>query len=244
MADKSLYDILEVDSNASPEAIRVAHERLTAKYLLLSEEGTNPETKIRLEAVKEAFLILGSAEKRARYDRNFIARTHTHPTLQPAPSSSLWSGTTLAAVLILAIGGGWYHYHTQLTEQKIAADRELAEAKTREAAEQARLMIERQRTESDHVRIDMQRQQSMLNSEERIRREHERILRQHATEQQVQSQKSEYEVRRQAQEQRRNDDQRRREEQQAAAAAQAQLAREKAELCRIERERYGYALSC
>jgi hypothetical protein len=37
---------------------------------------------------------------------------------------------------------------------------------------------------------------------------------------------------------------RRNEEQQAARLAQQQLARDKAELCRLERARYGRAISC
>jgi hypothetical protein len=38
--------------------------------------------------------------------------------------------------------------------------------------------------------------------------------------------------------------QRRNEEARAVAASRQQLARDKAELCRIERERYGRAISC
>jgi hypothetical protein len=42
----------------------------------------------------------------------------------------------------------------------------------------------------------------------------------------------------------RDDAQRRRDEQHAAVLAQQRAAREKAELCQLERSRYGRAISC
>lgn len=244
MAEKSLYDILEVSPNASPEAIRAAYDRLSAKYNPVGNDGQfNAEARIRHDAVKEAFLTLGSAEKRTRYNRERLARLQIDPPMTPAASSS-WGGMALVAVLLILAGAGWYFHDRKQTEQRIAAERALVEARAREATEQARLITEQRRAEADRVRLEMQQQRATQQAEERVRREHEMTLRRHATEQRMQTQSSEYAARRETQEQRRTEEQRRREEQQATSVARAQAAREKAELCRIERERYGRALSC
>jgi curved DNA-binding protein CbpA len=244
VAEKSLYDILEVSPNASAEAIRAAYERLSAKYDAFGNDGQfSAEARIRHDAVKEAFLTLGSPEKRTRYNRERLAKLHIEPPVPPAPASN-WSGTALVAVLLILAGGGWYYHDHKQTEKRIAAERALVEARAREAAEQARLIAEQRRAEADRVRLEMQQQRMQQQAEERVRREHEMTLRRHNTEQRMQSQASEYAARRDTQEQRRAEEQRRREEQQAATVARNQAAREKAELCRIERERYGRALSC
>lgn len=248
MGAKTLYDILEVSPSASPEAIRAAYERLSAKYDPYTGENRSADTRLRHDAVKEAFLTLGAPEKRARYDRERMAKLKIEPPpFSPAPTSA-WGSATFVILLLLLIGGGLLYYQKQQEVKRIAAEQALAEAKAREAAERARLLAEQRRAESDRVRLELQQQRTVQQNEDRLRREHEASLRRLTTEQryqtQSQTQSTDHAARRAMQEERRAEDQRRREEQQAAAAAAAQVAREKAELCRIERERYGRAISC
>jgi DnaJ-class molecular chaperone len=244
MAGKSLYDILEVSPQASAEVIRASYERLAAT-LDPSGDGSalNCDKKIRFEAIKEAFLTLSVAEKRNRYDSGLVKKQFKAPPPAP-PSAPAWSVSGFVVFILLFGGAGGYYYHEQQTEKRVTAERELVEAKTREAAEQARLISEKQRAAAEQANMEMQQQRTMTRAEDRIRREHEMALQRHAAEQRMTSQTADYSARREMQEQRRADDQRRREEQQAEAAARAQLARDKAELCRIERERYGRAISC
>lgn len=243
MADKSLYDILEVSPNASQEAIRAAYERLSAKYDPYTQSGTfNADIKIQHDAVKEAFFTLGAPGKRAKYDQGLLSKLTIPPPAQPP--SSTWSTATFAIVILALCGSVWIYYQHKQTEIAITAERAAAEAKAQEAAETARTLAEQARAETDGSRGTIQQHRAILSVEERARREHEMSLRNYSIEQRSSSQTAEMQARREMQEQRRTEESRRREEQQAETAARAQAAREKAELCRIERERYGRAISC
>jgi len=68
---RSLYDILDVSNNASPESIRAAYERLSAKF---AESSGIPDAKLQGTAVTEAFLTLGNPDKRSEYDKTLAAR--------------------------------------------------------------------------------------------------------------------------------------------------------------------------
>lgn len=69
MADRTLYDLLELSSKASPEAIRAAYERLALKFDPdRPENAANAGTRLQYDAIKEAFFILGNPEKRRKYD--------------------------------------------------------------------------------------------------------------------------------------------------------------------------------
>lgn len=244
MADKSLYDLLEISPKASSETVRDAYERLSEKFNPFNADGSfNSDKKIRQDAIKEAFFILGSPEKRAKYDQDRIEKlSGTAPIPQSSPT---WSFTSLLLVLLALGTSGWFYHQHREAEKLIAQERAFAEAKTRELAEAERMRVERIRTESEKSKMGRQSYREIIQSpEERARREHEMTLRNYTNEQRFASQQMEYQVRRDANEQRRSEDIRRREEQQAESAARAQAAREKAELCRIERERYGTSVSC
>lgn len=243
MADKSLYDLLEVSPKASPEAIRLAYERLSEKYNPFDPNGSfNSDIKIRQDAVKEAFFILGSPEKRAKYDQDRITKL-SPPQPIPQPSSN-WSSASLLLVLLTLCTTGWFYYQHQQAEKQIAAEKSISEAKARALAETERIQAEQIRIEAQRARVQGQPYRAIQSPEERARREHEMSLRNYSIEQRASSQTNDYQAHRNANEQRRSEEMRRREEQQAEIGARAQAAREKAELCRIERERYGTSVSC
>ena len=69
MQEKTLYEILEVSENASPEIIEKAYKVLAKKYhpdLQQAEEKKNAETKMK--QINEAYEILGNTQKRKEYD--------------------------------------------------------------------------------------------------------------------------------------------------------------------------------
>jgi curved DNA-binding protein CbpA len=236
MAAKTLYDILELSPSASAEAIRAAYERLSEKYDPdRAENQSNPNARIQDEAVKEAFLTLSNAAKRAQYDKTLAqAQPKIFNVEVVEPFWTVPKLLILAAVLLF--GGGAYYKHKQV-EIRVAAEKAIAEARAKEAAEQARL-------EAEEARFAQQREREEKMEQLRARREADATIRQLNSEGRVITIIDQSAARREAMDQRRAEAQRQNEERRAAFAAQQRAERERAELCRLERERYGSAVSC
>ena len=64
--DKNYYRILQVDPLAESEVITVAYLALKQKYLL--DNNGSEEIQKKLNALEEAYLVLGDVRKRARYN--------------------------------------------------------------------------------------------------------------------------------------------------------------------------------
>ena len=246
MSDKTLYDVLEVSAGASPESIRGAYERLAGKFDPdLPENAGNAAARMQHDAVKEAFLTLGNAEKRKLYDARVARARNVLENVQVV--EPFWTvPKMIVAGLVLVAAGGFYHSHQkeQARLKRVEAERQIAAAKAKEAEEQARAEIEQARLENQRRRQDQA-------AEDRMRREREIALRQFRAEQRVQEVHASNDARAAERDrlqresaERRAESQRRSEEMRAQSAAQQQLARDRAELCRIERERYGRAMSC
>lgn len=245
---KTLYDILELSPSASREAIRAAYDRLSSKFDPDADEHRGKaDIRMRADAVKEAFFTLGNPEARARYDRSLIpgnaVYTPSIPDLRPS-----WTMPKIILIVVaLLAGGGWY-LNNKHTEQKLAAERAIAEARAKEAeakakaeaqaAEQERLALQRQRD------IDRQRnlQESRTRNEfERSRRELERDQRRQEMNERLTQDRERREKQNLSQ---RSEMERQRQDAASVADARRRAAREREELCRIERERYGKAISC
>jgi curved DNA-binding protein CbpA len=237
MADKTLYDILEVSPGAPSEVVLAAYERLAKKYDPQNPENSgNPDIKILHHAIEEAYLTINNPEKRAQYDKKLEARSRAmyQPVLVVEP---FWTTSKLIVIAIIVLAGGGYYYSQKKTEAKLAAETATAEAQAREGAEKAR-------NATEEARLLLRQEQQERMTEERSRRERDQALRQFSNEQRTYGYNAESSATRERQQQQRSESQRQREEQQAAAAARNVAAKEKAELCRIERERYGQAISC
>ena len=242
--NKSLYDILEVSASASPDAIRAAYERLSARLdPLASENQGKEEPRLAYEAVKDAFFTLSDPQKRARYDRSHGGRIEpaiTHMEVVPP----FW---TLPKLILLAfvvlIGGAWYYKHKE-AEARLAAERAIAEARAKEAEAKAKADAEA----ATQARLLEQQEQARLRREAMTRHELEAARRNYEVERRRQDSTERYSQERQAREKQmradREENQRQRAEAAAVAEARARAAREREELCRIERERYGRSYSC
>lgn len=160
MADKTLYDILEVSSTDSPEAIRAAFDRLSAKFAPdQPENAANPEARMQHDAIKAAFLTLGNPEKRQRYDVELARRWavfHNVETVEP-----FWTLAKVAVIAIALVVGGGVYYGNQLAQKergrlaKVQEEKAAAAAKAREAiqrasaeAAQARKELERRKLQA------------------------------------------------------------------------------------------------
>ena len=233
MAEKTLYDILEVSETASTEIIRAAYERMEKVWGPDGARGTDAGAAVRYAAVREAFLTLATPAKREAYDRRLFAQRQG-PVEQP-----FWSGPkkVLLTVLVVVSVGGYAHYHRKHEQAKLEAEKAIALEKAKE--ETARAEAER---------IQMAREAHDKGAEERQRRQREIELRAFEQSQRSRERETHYQVERErsqkVHQQTRDEAQRRREEQQAVYAAQQRAQRERAELCQMERNRYGRAISC
>ena len=230
---KTLYDILEVSLSASPESIRAAYERLSAKF---SESSANPAVKLQATAITEAFLTLNNPAKRAQYDKTLLVRTQP-PAYSVEMVDPFWTLPKLIVLLAIVLAFGGMYYKHNKDQAKLEAEKAIAVAKAKEAEEKAKAEAAQQQFE-----LAAQREQAL--QEERQRRERDAAFRQLDVQQRGNRIESVMSDRSKEQRERVALQQRQREEAAAAAAARQRIAQEKAELCRLERERYGRAISC
>jgi curved DNA-binding protein CbpA len=230
---KSLYDILEVSLSASPESIRAAYERLSAKFPV---SNANPDAKLQATAITEAFLTLGNPAKRAQYDTTLADRRQPviYSVEAVEPFWTLPKFLVLLAVIV-ACGGAYYNYSKE--QARLHAERAIAVAKAKEAEEKTKAEAAQQQFE-----LATQREQTL--QEERQRSERDLAVRQFEIHQRATRVESVVSDRGKEQRERMALQQQQREDAAAAAATRQRLAQEKAELCRLERERYGRAISC
>jgi hypothetical protein len=149
MAGKSLYGILEVAPNATPEmlsaAYRVQCERLDAR----AKKDPDTARVLRL-AVDEAYHTLSDPHARGRYDLKLRQQT---VFVSPVPEALLddrsWFARNWAWMFLLVaiVGGGGYYYDKNkkeraaaeraLVEQKAALEKERADRAAEDAARAA-----------------------------------------------------------------------------------------------------------
>jgi DnaJ-class molecular chaperone len=108
LAERTLYDILEVSNSASAETIRAAYDRLAGKY---DAAAGNADARFQHEAVKDAFFTLSNAERRAAYDKKLELRAGTAirniEVIEP-----FWTLPKMIVVGVVALAlGGFYYKH-------------------------------------------------------------------------------------------------------------------------------------
>jgi len=248
MAERSYYDILEVSNTASAEIIQAAYERLVTRFDPTQPANAgNAAARVQYDAIRQAFVTLGNADKRAQYDRKLALR-NSAPARPADVAETFWTlpKMMVAGVIVLGIAG--FYFKHQKEQARLEAEKVIALAKAKEAQEKAR-------AEAEAERLAMQRERERERSErmtaDRQRRERDSDLRQvqrniraNEISNRVFSAADRAEARQDDYQKRAEESRIKREEAQATAAARQQLARDKAELCRIERERYGTAISC
>jgi curved DNA-binding protein CbpA len=66
---KTLYDLLEIKSCATQSEIEQGYRRLLDQYLARQGIGKPDKETRRIQAIREAYLLLGSPERRQAYDQ-------------------------------------------------------------------------------------------------------------------------------------------------------------------------------
>ena len=123
MADKTLYDTLEVSRSAAADTIHAAYERLAAKFDPARESNAgNPHVRFQLDAIKQAYLTLGSAEERALYDRKLELRSKV-ATRPIEVQESFWTVPKVIVVGLVVLGIGGFYYKHQKEQTRLEAER-------------------------------------------------------------------------------------------------------------------------
>ena len=104
---KSYYDVLGVDRNASPDAIKRAYRKLASLYHPDKEGGS----KTKFQEVEEAYRTLGDPDKRQQYDNpspfghhGFAGFQNNTPQLITLGGISLISQMLILGVMMLTGG--------------------------------------------------------------------------------------------------------------------------------------------
>ena len=79
MCKKSLYEVLQVDKEASPEAIAASYQQIKARYNAQFDEG-DLDARTNLTILQEAYDVLRSPERRKQYDQ---AQANPAPRYSP-----------------------------------------------------------------------------------------------------------------------------------------------------------------
>ena len=134
MSDANFYQVLGVGRSASADEIRSAYRELVKKHHpdLFTAARRKAEATEKLRQINEAYAVLGNAERRQRYDQEFVQRSQTRPRApaaakRPRPSrprrptetrhrtakikipnvrlyfSKKWAGYSLAAVTVILV---------------------------------------------------------------------------------------------------------------------------------------------
>lgn len=247
MAERTFYDILEVSSTASSETIQAAYERLAAKFDPAQQGAAgDAAARMQFDAIKQAYLTLSKADSRAQYDRKLELR-NIAPMRHVEVLEPFWTLPKIIVVGLMVLAAGSYYFKHQRDQSRLEAEKAVAVAKAKEAEEKARAAeverlaalraTEQERSErEDAARLRREREADVRQLQRDIRA-NEITNRVFSTIDRAEAQSEESRKRAEAA-------RIKREEANASAAARQSLARDKAELCRIERERYGRALSC
>ena len=260
MARKTFYDVLEVSTTASPEVLHAAFERLSARFSPKNsarpKNATDARIRMKYEAIQEAFTALSDPHKRALYDLQLRPPQATAAMPVQAAVAPMrgvtWPTIIMAGVMMLALLM-LYLQHRE-SDARVRNETAMAQAQAREATERAAIVQAEWRASQAVARYDQERRTEDI----RVQGQVQLAMLQYQTDAQRDQQRERLQAeamerQRVAQEQAVQRDQQRRldaetrrkqEELQAASAARQQLARDRNELCILERQRYGRALSC
>lgn len=157
---RTLYDVLEVSTTASPAAIKAAYERIRANHAARLDRGTiGPEQIAEFNLVKDAFATLSSAQSRAAYDAKTLDNAAADTAVEfVEPPARPWVKVSLIAIAVL--GGGWYF-----------------KAQSDAKAEMARIEAENRRIEAENTarqrELDLQAERDARQNEAREARQNE-----------------------------------------------------------------------
>jgi hypothetical protein len=159
MAGKNLYEILEVAPNATPEMMLAAYNLQSER--LKVRASRDPQTAATLRtAVEEAYRTLSDPHAKARYDLKLRQSVVITPVMTIDDDRSWFARNWVwLAFLALVIGGGGYFYDKN-KNQRIAAERKLAEQKAALEQERAERAAEEAARQAAAAEVQAQRERA------------------------------------------------------------------------------------
>lgn len=253
---KTLYDILQVSRRADQEVITAAYDRLCTK----ADADSTDAGRVQRLALRQAYDVLSNPERRSEYDRKlpFAATPPSPPRYQSDGATAFmdwWRSPRMFGFMLVAallIGTGLLLNHTR--------DAKVVKTVVNTAQDITKIEAKRADTESVLVNRAMDNQATSIGIfqqtlDRSVELAHIEQQRRHdatqagiaATQARIELQRQQQDVgRRQvefAQQQRLNEE-RRVQQDYDDHVARRQVERERAELCQMERQRYGRAISC
>jgi curved DNA-binding protein CbpA len=174
---KSLYDILDLEEDATPSKIKSAYVRLKHQYeQSLPESDRAHVSAIQYQAISEAYAILSDIKRRELYDQRLITeRQRSYSGAEEAATGVPFIKVLLLVVLITGSWLGYTKYQTgQLAKQRELQRIELEKEQVKLQQEEARLAAENARLERERLYADRQeardRERSIAQSNAHARR--------------------------------------------------------------------------
>lgn len=237
---KSLYSILGVSPDATPDQIEIAYAEILSKLKEGSVGQHGGDAHIKLVAAKEAYSVLSDPVARQRYNNKlFASPSDASPiTAQITSYESDDSGgmkkILIVGTIILA-GIGLYSYHAREREQlRIQHEREI-QLKALQLAEEK----QQQMAAEQEARLERQKQLDAEARERARKLEHERYIRESEARQQQITREEERRLQKEQYEKQRQEREVEMKRRQELAEAQQRAARDKRLLQQLELERYG-----
>ncbi len=237
---RSLYQVLQIGSVATPEEIAAAHRART----LMLESASTPANLAERSLVKDAFEILSDPARRKQYDeqlreRNMraLASGATAPRSQrtevatPVPTPWWKSYAAIGFLVIAGMVGTWLYLDHQRKIEALRIEKERAAAEARRQAEEIRLR--EQDAAVKHGTVDWAKDRF----DKAYKYSTERQQRAWQYEQQRQAAQDDMVRRRAEDATRRAEYEQRRREQDSVRQAQQQLERDRRHLQELERNR-------
>lgn len=166
---KTLYDLLDIERNASHVDIERGYRRCLDAYLANKGTGQPDRETLQMQAIREAYLLLSSPSRRKVYDEKLRESAES----QYARAAAGLPRASLMLAIAMLVGGSSYLYKAQQGKVRIAPPAEQAEVhaakpgpqasavepsrQDRDKLEQARRAADMRRREIGQARSDAQR---------------------------------------------------------------------------------------
>ena len=245
---RSLYQVLQIGSVATPEEIAAAHRART----LSLESASTPADLAERSLVKDAFEILSDPTRRKQYDEQFRERNMralaSGATVPRSPRTEVatsvptpwWKSYAAIGFLVIAgMVGTWLYLDHQRKVEALRIEKERAAAEAKRQAEEIRLR--EQDAVVKHGTVDWAKDRFdkayKYSTERQQELDRERQQRAWQYEQQRQAAQDDMARRRAEDATRRAEYEQRRREQDSVRQAQQQLERDRRHLQELERNR-------
>lgn len=177
---KSLYDILDLDENATAGHIKNAYLRLKHRYEQgLAETDKNHISNIQYQAICEAYAVLSDSKRRELYDQKLITGRQRSYIESDQPRGFPILKAVLLILFLVAAGLGWkIHANNQAAEAKKARELKLIEIEKehlRLQQEEARLAAENAQREREEIIAAQQDARARNRSLEQARYESQKL---------------------------------------------------------------------